>query len=80
MRVASYKRLFKLLIDREMRVKVLARKAGISQATLAKMKKDGASLRIDVLVKICMALDCTMNDIMDIVDTEEEINEEEKTE
>ena len=37
---ASYKRLFKLLIDREMKSKELAEKAGISQATLAKMKKE----------------------------------------
>ena len=39
---ASYKKLFKLLIDREMKCKELAEKAGISQATLTKMKKDGA--------------------------------------
>ena len=37
---ASYKKLFKLLIDREMKSKDLAEKAGISPATLAKMKKD----------------------------------------
>ena len=64
---ASYKRLFKLLIDREMKSKELAEKAGISPATLAKMKKDGATISSDVLVKICIALDCTMNDIVEIV-------------
>lgn len=67
---ASYKRLFKLLIDREMKSKELAEKAGISQATLAKMKKDGATVSSDVLVKICTALDCTVDDIMDIVPNE----------
>ena len=67
---ASYKRLFKLLIDREMKIKELAEKAGISQATLAKMKKDGATVSSDVLVKICTALDCTVNEIMDIVPNE----------
>ena len=41
---ASYKKLFKLLIDREMKSKELAAKAGISPATLAKMKKDGATV------------------------------------
>ena len=41
---ASYKRLFKLLIDREMKIKELVKKAGISQATLAKMKKDDATV------------------------------------
>ena len=64
---ASYKKLFKLLIDREMKSKELAAKAGISQATLAKMKKDGATVSSDVLVKICIALDCTLNEIMEIV-------------
>ena len=60
---ASYKKLFKLLIDREMKSKELAAKAGISPATLAKMKKDGATVSSDVLVKICTALGCTMDDI-----------------
>ena len=64
---ASYKRLFKLLIDREMKSKELAEKAGISQATLAKMKKDGATISSDVLVKICTALDCKLDDIVEIV-------------
>ena len=64
---ASYKKLFKMLIDREMKSKELAEKAGISPATLAKMKKDGATVSSDILVKICTALDCTMNDIVEIV-------------
>ena len=64
---ASYKKLFKLLIDREMKSKELAAKAGISPATLAKMKKDGATVSSDVLIKICVALGCTVDDILDIV-------------
>ncbi len=64
---ASYKKLFKMLIDREMKGKELAILAGISPATLAKMKKDGATVSSDVLVKICTALECTVNDIMEIV-------------
>ena len=64
---ASYKKLFKLLIDREMKSKDLAAKAGISQATLAKMKKDGATVSSDVLVKICKELDCNFDEIMEIV-------------
>ena len=64
---ASYKKLFKMLIDREMRSKDLAAKAGISPATLAKMKKDGATVSSDVLVKICTALDCKLDDIVEIV-------------
>lgn len=64
---ASYKKLFKMLIDREMKSKELAEKAGISPATLAKMKKDGATISSDVLIKICTALGCTIDDILDIV-------------
>ena len=69
---ASYKKLFKLLIDREMKSKELAAKARISPATLAKMRKDGATISSDVLVKICTALECTMNDIVEIVPSNEE--------
>ena len=68
---ASYKKLFKMLIDREMKSKDLAAKAGISTATLAKMKKDGATISSDVLVKICTALDCNLDDIVEIIHNEE---------
>ena len=64
---ASYKKLFKLMIDREIKSKDLAAKAGISPTTLAKMKKDGVTVSSDVLVKICTALDCTVDDILEIV-------------
>ena len=64
---ASYKKLFKLLIDRDMKKKELAEKAGISIATITKMGKDGAVVSSDVLVKICTALDCTMDDIVEII-------------
>lgn len=64
---ASYKKLFKLLIDREMKKKDLAKAAGISIATITKMGKDGAIVSSDVLVKVCTALDCTMDDIIDII-------------
>jgi len=68
---ASYKKLFKMLIDREMKSKDLAAKAGISPATLAKMKKDGAVVSSEVLVKICTALGCTLDDIVEIIHNEE---------
>ena len=64
---ASYKKLFKLMIDREIKNKYLSAKAGMSPTTLAKMKKDGAVVSSEVLVKICTALDCTMDDIVEIV-------------
>ena len=64
---ASYKKLFKLLIDREMKSKELAALAKVSPATIAKMKKDGATVSSDVLVKICTALSCTVDEIMEII-------------
>ena len=68
---ASYKKLFKLLIDRDMKKKELAEKAGISIATITKMGKDGAVVSSEILVKICSALGCTVDEIMDIVPTKE---------
>jgi len=64
---ASYKKIFKLLIDLDMKNKELAEKAGISIATITKMGKDGAVVSSDVLVKICSALGCTMDDIVEII-------------
>lgn len=64
---ASYKKLFKLLIDREMKKKYLAKVAGISIASITKMGKDGSVVSSDVLVKICTALNCTMDDIVEII-------------
>ncbi len=64
---ASYKKLFKLLIDREMKSKELAARAGVSPATIAKMKKDGATISSDVLVKICTALNCDISDIFEVI-------------
>ena len=69
---ASYKKLFKLLIDREMKSKDLAAKAGVSTVTLAKMKKDGATISTDVLVKICKALNCDIGDIMEMIPEDKE--------
>ncbi len=70
--IASYKKMFKLLIDRDMKKKELAEKAGISIATVTKMGKDGAIVSSDVLIKICTALECKMNDIMEIVPNSDE--------
>lgn len=64
---ASYKKLFKLLIDRDMKKKELAELAGVSVATITKMGKDGVSVNSDVLVKICKALNCNIGDIMEMI-------------
>ena len=62
----SYKRLWKLLIDKNMKKKDLAEVANISNYTIRKLVK-GDNVTMDVLVRICKALDCTMNDIVDII-------------
>ena len=64
---ACYKKLFKLLIDREITQKELAEKAGISTATLSKMKKGEDGVNTAVWEKICKALDCKVSDIVEIV-------------
>lgn len=65
----SYKKLWKLLIDKEMKKKDLCAKAGISSASVTKMGKNG-HVTTDVLVKICTALECQIEDIMEIVSDE----------
>lgn len=62
----SYKKLWKLLIDRDMKKKDLCAKAGISSASVTKLGKNG-HVTTEVLVKICSALDCNIDDIMEIV-------------
>ena len=62
----SYKKLWKLLIDRDLKKKELAAYAGISQYTVSKMSK-GDNVNIGTLAKICGALNCTLNDIVEII-------------
>ena len=62
----SYKKLLKMLIDKDMKKKDLCAKAGISTASVTKMGK-GGHVTTEVLMKICTALNCTMDDIMEIV-------------
>lgn len=62
----SYKKLWKLLIDKEMLKKDLAEKADISTTSIAKLGKN-ENVNTDILLKICIALDCDLTDIMEIV-------------
>lgn len=62
----SYKRLWKLLIDKDMKKKDLCTKAGISSASVTKMGHNG-HVTTEILLKICTALDCSIEDIMEIV-------------
>lgn len=61
----SYNKLWKLLIDRKMKKKELAEKSGVSSFVLAKMGR-GENITTDILLKICNALDCDLNDICEI--------------
>ena len=65
--VVSYKKLWKLLIDKDMMKKDLQSKAGISWATLTKMSK-GETVSTEVLMKVCKALKCDVGDIMEFID------------
>lgn len=69
MRVFSYKRLFKKLIDLDMTSNELMEKAKVSKSTFYKMK-NGQNITTDVLLRICNALDC---DIEEIVECKEKI-------
>jgi DNA-binding Xre family transcriptional regulator len=61
-----YNKLFKLLIDRGMKKTVFAKNVGISANTLAKLSHNDM-VSMDVIVRICRNLNCTVDDIMDIL-------------
>ena len=63
----SYNKLWKMLIDKNMKKSDLKEKAGISSASVAKLGK-GDNITTDVLLRICEAMDCHLDDIMDTVD------------
>ncbi|SCH91997.1 Predicted transcriptional regulator [uncultured Ruminococcus sp.] len=65
----SYKKLFKLMIDKEMKKKDLKKQAVIGNSTMAKLSND-ENVTIEVLAKICGVLDCTLDDIVEIVPDE----------
>ena len=65
----SYKKLWKLLIERNMKKKDLCIAAGISHASMAKLGKN-ENVTTDVLVKICTALKCDISDIMEMTEIE----------
>lgn len=67
----SYKKLWKLLIDRDMMKKDLAAAADISNYTISKMGK-GENVTVEILGKICKALDCKVDDIMEFITDKED--------
>lgn len=62
----SYKKLWKLLIDKDMKKKDLQLAAGISWASVTKLSKSEA-VSMDVLIKVCKALECNIGDVMDLL-------------
>lgn len=62
----SYKKLFKLLIDKDLKKKELCQKAQISTTSLAKLGKN-MNVNTDILVKICEALECDLHDIVELI-------------
>ena len=63
----SYKKLWKLLIDKDMRKKDLAVQAGISTTSIAKLSKN-ENVNTEIIRKICTALKCDVSDIMEMVE------------
>ncbi len=66
--IISYKKLWKLLIDRELKKKDLREMAGISPSTIAKLGRN-ENVNTEIVIKICQALSCDICDIMEIVES-----------
>lgn len=64
---ASYKKLWKLLIDKDLKKKDLIERAEISSYTIKKLNR-GDNVTVHILEKICKALDCTPDDIVEFID------------
>lgn len=65
-RVLSYNKLWKLLIDRNIKKKDLSQSANVSSTSLAKLKH-GDNVNTDVLIRICNTLNCDISDIAEMV-------------
>lgn len=61
----SYKKLWKLLIDKDMTKMDLRQATGVSTATIARMSK-GEPVSMEVLMKVCKVLGCNVGDIVDV--------------
>lgn len=70
----SYKRLFKLMIDRNMMKKDLCELAGISTSSVTKLSRD-QNVNTEILSKICDALECNIEDIVENVRNNEHTGE-----
>ena len=67
----SYKKLWKILIDKDMKKKDLQAEAEISWASVTKLSK-GETVSMEVLMKVWKTLNCDIGDIMELIPTEED--------
>jgi DNA-binding Xre family transcriptional regulator len=62
----SYKRLWKLLIDKEIKKQELMKMSNVGGSTMTKLSK-GENVNLDILVRICTALECDLHDVVELV-------------
>ena len=67
----SYKKLWKLLIDKDMTAAQLRERTGIAPNTMTKLRRD-EEVSMAVLIKICTALNANIGDIMDLIPGEDD--------
>ena len=67
----SFKKLWKMLIDKDMKKKDLQASAGISWASVTKLSKN-ENVSKEVLMKVCQAMNCDIGDIMELIPTEDD--------
>ena len=69
----SYKKLWKLLIDKDMMKKDLQKASGVSWGVISKLSK-GETVNMESLIKICKTLSCSVDEVMDILPDDESEN------
>lgn len=73
----SYRKLWHLLLDKKMKKIDLERKAGVSHYAVLQLSND-KDVSTEVLTKICDALDCGIDDIIDLIPSEKNANTEQE--
>ena len=68
----SYKRLWKILIDKDMKKKDLQKQSGVSWGVVSKLSKN-ETVNMESLIKICKLLNCTVDEVMEILPDEESV-------
>lgn len=71
----SYKKLWKILIDKDMKKQDLQKSAGVSWGVIAKLSK-GETVSMDALIKVCKFLGCDIGDMMELLPFEDKEEKE----